>query len=574
MSSFVSVLEEHDLSPQVLARSGLTTLQLNLGNLCNQSCRHCHIGASPKGKKIMSKKVINDILKFVSKYEIETLDITGGAPELNPHFDYLVTSARLKVEEIIVRSNLTVLLTPGKEYLPRFFKKNKVHLICSLPCYTAKNTDGQRGRGVFRKSIKALKLLNSSGYAKSADLKMDLAHNPAVANLAGAQGELEQVYRQRLKADYGVEFNRLIVITNVAINRFKKQLKENNQYDSYLNLLRNNFNPQTTRNIMCRKFLSVGYDGRIYDCDFNLALNLGLKDKEGRTLTINDISPDRLEESEIIFDDHCFSCTAVNGSSCQGELVAAKSNIRESVKSFYGDAAARPKKELCCPSSYKKEDLSFIPQEVLEVSYGCGSPISLAQPQPDEVAVDLGCGAGIDCFIAAKKVGASGKVIGVDMTEEMLAKARSASKKVAENLGFLNCEFRKGFLENIPVDSGAVDLVTSNCVVNLSYDKEKVFKEIYRILKNGGRFVISDIVSDKEVPLQMQNDRTLWGKCLSGALTQDEFLNIAKKAGFCELEVLKSFPYREVEGIKFYSITVCGYKLKKPNVVKSGCCCA
>ena len=207
--------------------------------------------------------------------------------------------------------------------------------------------------------------------------------------------------------------------------------------------------------------------------------------------------------------------------------------------------------------------MSYIPKEALEVSYGCGSPISIAQPAQGEAVVDLGCGAGIDCFIAAKKVGIPGKVIGVDMTEEMLQKANKALEHVSSNLGFLNCEFRHGFLEDVPVESESIDLVTSNCVLNLSSDKSKVFKEIYRILKDGGRFVISDVVSNKEVPVFMKNNQELWGECISGALTQNEFLSKAKDAGFYALEILKNFKYKEVEGLQFYSITVRGYKSKK-----------
>lgn len=554
----------NDIKYALLKRERLTTLQINLGDLCNQSCQHCHIEASPQGKNIMSKKVVDDILKFIARYKLETLDITGGAPELNPNFDYLIRSAKPWVKEIIVRSNLTVFFGEGKDYLPNFFKENKIHLICSLPCYTKENVDSQRGKGVFAKSIKALRILNDLGFGKGDGLKLDLAHNPLGPSLPLEQDRLEKDYKSNLYKEYSIVFNRLITLTNAPIKRFSEHLESDGEFKKYISLLKNNFNEKTLDALMCRSLLSVGFDGRIYDCDFNLALGLALKDKEGKILSIDALKPADLEERQIIFAEHCFSCTAGAGSSCQGRLILQlDTDIREKVKDFYIQAAKEPQKKLCCPTVYEKEDTSYIPQEVLEVSYGCGSPMSLAEPQQGEVVVDLGSGAGIDCFIAAKNVGITGKVIGIDMTEEMLDKANLAAEDVAQNLGFLNCEFRKGFLEEVPVESGSVDLVTSNCVINLSVDKSPVFKEIHRILKNNGRFVISDIVADKEVPLYMQKDQKLWGECISGALTQSEFLAKAKEAGFYGLEILKNFKYREIKGIQFCSITLRGYKFKK-----------
>lgn len=572
-----------------IRRARLTTLQVNMGNLCNQRCIHCHINASPQGKDIMSKKIVDDILKFLSQNRNLTLDITGGAPEMNPNFDYLVHSAKSLVKELIVRSNLTVLFEPGKEYLPKFFKDNRVHLICSLPCYTKENVDSQRGSGVFEKSIRAISILNGLGFGKGDGLQLDLVHNPQRSNLPSPQDRLEREYKNILTDEYGIIFNRLITITNVPMGRFKDYLQANSEYESYARLLEENFNSDILEELMCRRLLSVGWDGRLYDCDFNLALGLVIRNDEGEPLRIDTVNLYDLEGVKIIFYERCFACTAGSGSSCQGALNLSKGNdvrdaecnnqdsissasrrdttvdnsIRENVKSFYQDASMQPKKELCCPTSYEKEDISYIPREVLDISYGCGSPISLAKPKEGGIVVDLGCGAGIDCFIAAKKVGVAGRVIGIDMTEEMLKKASSALEKVAANLGFLNCEFRHGFLEEIPVESTSVDLVTSNCVVNLSTDKSRVFGEIYRILRDGGRFVIADIVADKEVPLYMQKDKKLWGECISGALTQSEFLSKAKEAGFYGLEVLKNFKYREVDGIQFCSITVRGYKFNK-----------
>ena len=565
MNAFLNVLEKHNLKyNDMLRRKRLTTLQVNMGNLCNQNCLHCHMDASPQGKNIMSPRIVDDILKYLSQNRGLILDITGGAPELNPNFDYLVKSARPLVKEIIVRSNLTVIFEPGKENLPNFFKENRAHLICSLPCYTKENVDRQRGSGIFEKSLKALRILNELGYGKNDELQLDLVHNPIGPNLPLEQHRLEIDYKRNLNEEYGVRFNRLITITNVPIGRFNDYLKSNGDYEKYEQLLMDNFNVDILGNLMCRSLSSVDWDGRLYDCDFNLALGLVLKDEYDSNLTIDAINLLELEGKEIIFGEHCLACAAGSGSGCQGALDLSKQDtVRQNVKRFYQDAVLRPKKELCCPNSYEKEDMSHIPNEALEVSYGCGSPISLAHPTQGEAVVDLGCGAGIDCFIAAKRVGISGKVIGVDMTEEMLSKANKALEHVSGKLGFLNCEFRQGFLEDIPVEAESIDLVTSNCVLNLASDKSKVFREIHRILKDGGRFVISDIVSNKEVPLFMKEDPKLWGECISGALTQSEFLSKAKDAGFYALEILKNFKYREVEGIQFCSITVRGYKFKK-----------
>jgi len=237
--------------------------------------------------------------------------------------------------------------------------------------------------------------------------------------------------------------------------------------------------------------------------------------------------------------------------------------IRDSVSGFYSSAAAKPVKSLCCAANYSKEDVSHIPKDVLDISYGCGSPVALAEIKEGETLVDLGSGGGIDCFIAAKLVGRNGKVYGVDMTDEMLLKAKKASSKVALNLGYDIVQFKKGYLEEVPVEDEKADIITSNCVINLSPDKETVLKEIYRVLKHGGRFCISDIISETEVPEYMRADKKLWGECLSGAMKEDEFIKAARGAGFYGLQVLSKSIYRELEGIRFYSVTLRGYKFKK-----------
>lgn len=239
----------------------------------------------------------------------------------------------------------------------------------------------------------------------------------------------------------------------------------------------------------------------------------------------------------------------------------------KALQKFYGKAAEKPQAELCCPIRYDADEISHIPQAVIDRFYGCGSPILTAQVKSGETVLDLGSGAGIDCFIAARKVGRAGKVIGVDMTDQMLEVAAQSKKIVAQNLGYDVVEFKRGYLENIPAQDRSVDLVTSNCVINLSPDKKKVFAEIWRILKDTGRFVVADIVSERPVPLSLQAHQDLWGECISGSLSEEEFLSHLERAGFYGISILKKSFWKEVEGTKFYSMTVRGFKFEK----KAGC---
>ncbi|MBM3261860.1 MAG: methyltransferase domain-containing protein [candidate division Zixibacteria bacterium] len=240
---------------------------------------------------------------------------------------------------------------------------------------------------------------------------------------------------------------------------------------------------------------------------------------------------------------------------------------RAVVREFYGQAAEQPQTELCCPTSYDRSLTEHIPQEVLDRFYGCGSPMELGEVQPGETVIDLGSGGGIDCFIAARLVGATGKVVGVDMTDQMLQVAHENRVKVATSLGYDVVEFRKGFLEELPVEDRSVDLITSNCVINLSPDKKRVFREMWRVLNDHGRVVVSDIVTEVSVPAHLQANARLWGECLSGALTEDEFLSFLEQAGFYGLAILKKTYWKEVEGYRFYSVTVRGFKYEK----KAGC---
>jgi len=250
----------------------------------------------------------------------------------------------------------------------------------------------------------------------------------------------------------------------------------------------------------------------------------------------------------------------MNDSSPHTDKNSEKNISRADVKDFYSEAAVTAQENLCCPTEYDLSDLSHIPKEVTEISYGCGSPVGRAGLQEGEVMVDLGSGGGIDCFIAAKHVGETGQVYGIDMTDEMLDVARKNASQVVKNLGYNNIKFKKGFLEDIPIEDISVDLVTSNCVINLSTNKNAVFKEIHRILKPNGRFLIADIISEIEVPEEMRSNKELWGECISGALTLKEFLDHASNNNFNGLLIKKDYLWKEVANIKFYSYTIEGFK--------------
>ncbi len=245
--------------------------------------------------------------------------------------------------------------------------------------------------------------------------------------------------------------------------------------------------------------------------------------------------------------------------------MSANEVTHDDVQEFYGEAAKKPQADLCCPTNYPIEDTSHIPQEVIDRFYGCGSPVGIAEIKNGETVVDLGSGAGIDCFIAAKKAGAVGSVIGIDMTDEMLEVARKSSEKVSENLGYRNVEFRKGYLEEIPVDSETVDLITSNCVINLSPNKVKVFQEMIRTLKDHGRILISDVVSEVSLPKEIREDKQLWGECLGGCVTENQLISYLEQAGFYGVEILGKTFWKTVEKINFYSVSVRAFKHNKSD---------
>jgi len=304
-----------------LTRGRVSTLQVNVGKLCNQACHHCHVEAGPNRTEIMPGEVADRIIELLGRSpSVETVDITGGAPELTPDFRRLVGAARAAGRRVIDRCNLTVLFEPGMEDLARFLADQGVEVVASLPCYSAANVEKQRGRGVFDKSIAALRVLNGLGYGQpGSSLTLDLVYNPGGPFLPPPQARLEAQYKEELGRLFGIRFHRLLTITNMPISRFAHSLERDGKWEAYMSLLVNHFNPTTVAELMCRSLVSVSFDGRLYDCDFNQMLDLPLGD--GRKRTIFDI--DRLEElagAEIATAAHCFGCTAGAGSSCGGAL--------------------------------------------------------------------------------------------------------------------------------------------------------------------------------------------------------------------------------------------------------------
>jgi radical SAM/Cys-rich protein len=304
-----------------LRRSAIDVLQVNVGKRCNQACTHCHVDAGPTRTEQMSRETAEACLRFLSDSEIPVMDITGGAPELCPEFERLVLGARALGRRVMDRCNLTVILEPGREHLPGFFRENAVELVCSLPCYSRANVDQQRGRGVFDGSIRALRILNEAGYGHpGTGLRLDLVHNPIGPNLPPPQAALEADYRERLGADFGIVFNRLLTFTNMPIARFARSLLRTGGYGAYLRMLSDHFNAATIDGLMCRTTLSVGWDGLLYDCDFNQMLAMPITGPSGDPLVIHRAKPADLEGLAIRVADHCYGCTAGAGSGCGGAL--------------------------------------------------------------------------------------------------------------------------------------------------------------------------------------------------------------------------------------------------------------
>lgn len=314
---FSSRLAEIGLYP--LKPTGIAIFQMNMGKMCNQTCKHCHVDAGPDRKEIMTEETMQLCLDILAKHPIPVVDLTGGAPEMNPHFRWFVEQAAQLGVHIMVRCNLTILLANKKfNDLPAFFARHKVEIVSSLPHYTALRTDRQRGDGVFEKSVKALQMLNAEGYGvEGSGLQLNLVYNPTGAILPGPQGELEADYKRSLLSQFGITFNNLYVITNMPISRFLDYLLVSGNYGDYMEKLTGAFNPVAAEGVMCRNTLSIGWDGYLYDCDFNQMLDITV---EGKSKHLRDFDFEALAQRQIVVDQHCYGCTAGLGSSCGGQV--------------------------------------------------------------------------------------------------------------------------------------------------------------------------------------------------------------------------------------------------------------
>ncbi|GIX00439.1 MAG: radical SAM/Cys-rich domain protein [Pirellulaceae bacterium] len=307
-----------------LRTCGIDVLQVNVGRVCNQTCTHCHVDAGPDRKESMTGEVADACLRFLDRAGVGTLDITGGAPEMNPHFRYLVQGARQLGCRVLDRCNLTILLAPGYEDMAEFLADHQVDMIASLPCYLEENVDRQRGDRVFRRSITALQRLNALGYGMpGSPLVLSLVYNPLGPSLPPDQAELESQYRQELLRRYGIQFTNLYTITNMPISRFLVDLVERGQFDEYLHQLVQAFNPSTIDGLMCRHMLSVDWQGHLFDCDFNQMLDLPIRGGPKRIQDCTDEQLEQLMHRPIVTGRHCYGCTAGCGSSCQGSLTSS-----------------------------------------------------------------------------------------------------------------------------------------------------------------------------------------------------------------------------------------------------------
>lgn len=318
LSPFSAKLKEVSQFP--LRPNILEIVQINLGYMCNQVCSHCHVDAGPDRKEIMTKGVMQQCLSLLKNSKAHTIDLTGGAPEMNPHFKWFIEEAsKIGVNDFIVRSNLTI-MKANKKFadLPEFFKKHNIHIISSMPHWTKGKTDKQRGNGVFDKSIQVLQELNAIGYGKpNSKLKLDLVYNPSGAFLPGDQVSLEKEFKKSLKENFNIDFHNLFSITNLPISRFLDYLIASDNYEDYMYTLVESFNPSTVKNVMCTNTLSISWDGYLYDCDFNQMLNLKVNSPHNHISNYNEKA---LQNRNIVINQHCYGCTAGAGSSCQGTL--------------------------------------------------------------------------------------------------------------------------------------------------------------------------------------------------------------------------------------------------------------
>ena len=307
------------VNPEYETFESLQTLQINLGNLCNLHCNHCHVNASRRGTAVMGPEVMERIARVLSHHPGLTLDITGGCPEMNPHFRYLIEKTAGLTPRRLLRSNLAIMAEPGWEWLAEFCRAQELTIIGSLPCYLEENVDQQRGKGVYQKSVAVLKRLNALGYGTKQEL--NLVYNPGGDYIPGAQQGLEEAYKAELFARHGIVFNHLFTITNAPIGRFREDLEAAGTYAAYLQLLAGRFNPAAAGNIMCRTLISVDWQGKIYNCDFNQELRMPITAEDGTEITLAELDDQGMNGKKIDLAEHCYCCTAGEGSSCTGALV-------------------------------------------------------------------------------------------------------------------------------------------------------------------------------------------------------------------------------------------------------------
>ena len=302
-------------------RGQLEILQVNLGYLCNQTCKHCHVNAGPSRTELMERDTMDQVIAFLGRKKIGTLDLTGGAPEMNPHFRYLVQAARQLGVRVLDRCNLTVLEEPGQEGLAEFLADQEVEVVASLPCYLKENVDNQRGKGVFETSLQGLKRINRLGYGQEGSgLTLNLVFNPQGASLPPAQCSLEADYKRKLWDEYGIRFNSLFTITNMPISRFGSTLLSKGEFHGYMQMLKDAYHRDNLETVMCRNLLSIDWQGYAYDCDFNQMLDMPLSLENSSRVHISDLMQADLEGRAIKIGEHCYGCTAGQGSSCGGAL--------------------------------------------------------------------------------------------------------------------------------------------------------------------------------------------------------------------------------------------------------------
>jgi arsenite methyltransferase len=566
---------------QIIRKTKIETIQINLGDRCNQRCIHCHLGASPAGKKNMDKTTAQRVLEKLIELDSGVIEFTGGAPELNPNLKMFLEELSRHGKKTVVRTNLTVLDMPEYSSFIDIYRRCGTKVIASLPGCFKDTTDRQRGKGVFDRSIKVLQRLNTEGYG-TGDLHLDLVYNPEGNYLPPSQTDLEKDYRRLLKEIHGITFSRLITITNTPVGGFRAYLIRQGKFDEYMKLLVNNFNPETLDDIMCRELLSVDYQGHIYDCDFNLALGIkvnGYEDRHFWEIDFEEFNP------VISCGEHCYACTVNKGSSCHGVLINDQLDVKEAVKHYYGSelsGTADLKTGACCTADsmpvHARRVLPYIAEEIKQKYYGCGSPVPVALHGLK--VLDIGCGTGRDCYILSKLVGENGFVTGIDMTENQIA---VADKYLAEQTGRFgykapNVKFICDDIDNLGeyFTEESLDLIISNCVVNLVEAKEDLISKIYRILKPGGEFFFSDIYADRRLPDELRSDPVLYGECLGGALYCKDFERIARRSGFIDPRVvskrvvdISNDEIRNLVGnVTFYSIT---YRLWKLEGLEDAC---